>query len=255
MVWAVPLVALVAIAVHPGNDNYYDSMVNYDPQGDEQLHEWQRTTLIFRYTTGLLLGQLLALLVGVVLARRHRMPVALVIAAPLATAMAAVVFGVGQWLGPHGTPMQISYEPLDDPVFVRMVVRELVAYPLYALAGVGLGVLVRNWIAQRGELLVCLLAAGWLAATFAGLVQDDEGAAPHWLYWAVPPLGAAAAVALSGTSMEVWALEPVVRGDWGDGASIGLVAGAVLYALLLNVLAVTLTPTTDARTGRRSRRL
>lgn len=242
LVWAVPLAALVAIGAHPLNDTYYDSLVNFDPQSDEQLHEWGRTTLIFRHTTGLLFGQALALLVGAVLAGRHRMPVALTIAAPLATAMAAVVFAVGQWLGPYGSSLNIVYEPLDDPVFVRMVVRQLVAYPLYALAGVGLGVLVRNWIASRRELVVCLLAAGWLVATFAGLVQDDEGAAPHWLYWALPPLGAAAAVALSGKSMEVWALEPSVPGDWGDGASTALVVGATLYAVLLNLLAVTLTP-------------
>jgi hypothetical protein len=69
--------ALVAIAAHPLNDTYYDSLVNFDPQSEEQLNEWRRTTLIFRYTTGLLFGQLLALLVGAVLAGRHRMPAAL----------------------------------------------------------------------------------------------------------------------------------------------------------------------------------
>lgn len=231
--WAVPLVVLVALAAHPLNGIYYDALVNSDPQGDGQLREWKRTTMIFQHTTGMLFGQLLALLAGAVLARRHRPAVALAVAVPLAAAMAAAAFVTGQLTGATVT---ISYEPLDDPLFVRMVVRELAAYPLFAWAGVGIAGLVGNRLPLRR--LVYLVVPLWAVATFTGLVQTGDGGAPHWLYWAAPPVGAAAAVTRSGMSTGFGPDGPFVYGDWGNEASIALLIGAALYALVLNGLVV-----------------
>jgi hypothetical protein len=54
VVWAVPLLALVATVAWVCNGSFYDIAVNSDPQGDVQLDEWKRTTAIFHHTTGLL---------------------------------------------------------------------------------------------------------------------------------------------------------------------------------------------------------
>ena len=209
--WAVPLLVVAAVAVLPLNDAYYETVVNYDPQGDEQLYEWRRTTAIFRQTTGLLLGQLIALLAGELLARRHRLPVALAVAALLGAALAATAFTVGRVVG--------SEPPLDDPVFVRMVARELAMYPLYACAGVGLGALLRHWPRARAAVLVMVVVPTWCVATLIGLSQHD-----HWLYWVVPPIGAARAVALLDA--------PAVA--WGGRAVVGVAS----YAIALNLIAM-----------------
>jgi hypothetical protein len=238
--WAVPLVVLMAIAAHAFNDGYYEQLVNSDPQGDVQLHEWYRTTLIFRYTTGLLAGQLIALVVGAALATRHRLWVALAIAVPLSAAAAGAVFVTGQLMGPVGQQVHISYVPLDDPVFVRVMVRELAAYPLYAWAGVGIGSLLRDRIQW-----VFLLVPAWAVATFAGLVQKGEGAAPHWLYWAVPPIGGGTAVSLAGKSMGDTPVGPVLFGDWGARSSLWQLLGAAGWAALWVALAVFVKPAAD----------
>jgi hypothetical protein len=82
------------------------------------------------HTTGLLCGQLVALITGAALVRRHRWPVALAVAVLLGAALAVTAFVAGQLLGRVGESIDISYTPTDDPVFVRMLVRDLAAYPL-----------------------------------------------------------------------------------------------------------------------------
>jgi hypothetical protein len=73
-VWSLPVMALLAFVAMPFNEEFYGYWVNFDPQGDAQQHEWIYTTRIFRYTSGVLVGQLLALLTGAALraARRPR---------------------------------------------------------------------------------------------------------------------------------------------------------------------------------------
>jgi hypothetical protein len=238
-VWSIPVMAFVVIMARFLNEGYYDKLVNYDPQGDDQLYEWRRTTLIFRYTSGVLFGQLLALVAGAALARRHVWAVALPIAVPLGIVLAAVSFTVASLLGPVGPDTYVSYAPFDDPVVVRVLVRELAAYPLYACAGVGLGVLLggrRGW--QVRTLLWIPVGLVWLVATITGLLQDDGGDAPHWLYWAVPPIAAATAIALTGLSMNVSLFPQVLQGDWGREASAALLVSAAAYAVALNLLAV-----------------
>ena len=249
MVWAVPLLVLVATVAWVCNGSSYDLTVNSDPQGEFQLDEWKRTTAIFHHTTGLLYGQLLALIVGAALAARHRWAVALALAGLMSAALAATAFFAGQLLGPLGAANHGDYLPMGDPVFVRMLVRELVAYPLYAFSGVGLGVLIRTWLVPRPWFLIVLVVPLWMLGTLVGLFQDNGGDAPHWLYWVAPPIAAATAVSLSALSMSE-RFEPVLSegselvlsGDWGNEASIALLASATVYAVLLNLLAVTVVP-------------
>jgi hypothetical protein len=261
VVWAVPLLALVATVAWVCNGSFYDTAVNSDPQGDFQLGEWRRTTAIFHHTTGLLYGQLVALIVGAALAARHRWAVALALAGLLSGALAATAFFAGQLLGPLGQADHGDYLPMGDPVFVRMLVRELVAYPLYAFSGVGLGVLIRTWLVARAWPLIVLVAPPWMIGTLVGLFQNGDGDAPHWLYWVAPPIAAATAVSLSALSMverfgPAATAEPVLLGDWGNEASIALLAGATVYAVVLNLLAVTVVPhrhDPGPLTGQRSR--
>jgi hypothetical protein len=259
VVWAVPLLALVATVAWVCNGSYFDMAVNSDPEGEFQLDEWKRTTAIFHHTTGLLYGQILALIAGAALAARHRWAVALALAGLLAGALAATAFFAGQLLGPLGQANHGDYLPMGDPVFIRMLIRELVAYPLYAFSGVGLGVLIRNWLVPQAWSLIVLMVPLWMIGTLVGLFQNDGGDVPHWLYWVAPPIAAATAVSLSALSMSE-RFEPVLSegsevvlsGDWGNEASIALVASATVYAVVLNLVAVTVVPQRRDPTSGRS---
>jgi hypothetical protein len=113
-------------------------------------------------------------------------------------------------------------------------VSQLGAYPLWAAAGVGLGVLLRG--ARRGSGVLLVLAAVWWVAALTGLLQDDVFALPEWLLWTVPPMAAGTAIALAGLSMDVWSSPAVLEGDWGRTAGVALLVGAAAYALVLNLL-------------------
>jgi hypothetical protein len=230
---SIPLVATLAVLLLPLNDGYYEFWVNYDPQGDAQQHEWQYTTRAFRYTSGVLCGQLVALLAGAVLALRHRVR-ALAAAVPLGAVLAAVTFAVAY----H----RDGRDPLADAAIARLVTAELAAFPLFAAVGVGLGLL----LARHRRLL--LLAPPVFAALWAiGLTQDDRWGGPMWILWLLPPLAAAAAIPLTTTSVDVWAEPAVTVGDSGQGALIALLAGLLLYAGGLTLLSLAL------RSGRASR--
>ena len=127
---------------------------------------------------------------------------------------------------------------VDNPILMRMLLHELAAFPLYAAAGVGLGILLaRSKPARRHRgLLVAPFLLGWCVATLTGLVQDDEFDAWPWLLWAVPFVAAGTAIALSGLSADVWAVPPVEVGDWGWSAGITLLVSAEAYAVVLNLL-------------------
>jgi hypothetical protein len=242
VVWVVPVMVLLVLIGRPLNDVYFVTFVDQDP--DPDAYEWQRTTLIFRYTSGLLCGQLLALVAGAALAVRYRQAVALAYAVPLGALLAAAGFVLGAVLGPvggldlfgFGPQIDIDYDPLEDPVVVRVLVRELAAYPLFAAFGVGLGVLLGGRHAGRRRVLWCLLLVPpWIVATVAGLAQTYRGDLPHWLYWAVPPIGAAAAVAQAGLPADAGAGSGSGL-DWGREASLALLVGVAAYAVCLNLL-------------------
>jgi hypothetical protein len=236
-VWSVLVMALLVLVATPFNVGFYEYWVNYDPQGDAQQHESLYTTRIFRYTSGVLCGQLLVLLAGAALACRYAQATALVVAVPLAVLLAGVTFEVAYLLA-RASEGDYFYgaAPLDDPILVRVLVHELAAYPLYAAAGVGLGVLANGGRVRGGHLLLPLLVVGWCVATMTGLLQDDRFSAPYWLLWTVPPIAAGTAIALAGLSMDVWTVPTVVIGDWGRSASTALLISAGAYALGLNLL-------------------
>jgi len=236
-VWCLPLMGLLACAAMPFNTGFYEYWINFDPQGDGQQHEWVQTRRIFRFTSGILCGQLLALVVGVVLSRRHRHAVALALAVPVGALLAGVTVAVAF---PLAAALEAGRPPADDSALQHVLLRELAAFPLYAAAGVGLGVLLAGRRRRRWHRAVAvpLLGLGWCVATLTGLVQDDEFDAWPWLLWAVPFVAAGAAIALAGLSMDVWEVPPLLVGDRGRGAGVALLVSAGAYALVLNLAAV-----------------
>ncbi|GAA3948891.1 hypothetical protein [Actinoplanes auranticolor] len=241
-VWSVLVAALLGWAAMPFNNGHYEYWINFDPQGDGQQQEWVQTRRIFRYTSGVLCGQLLALVAGVALSRRHRHAVALTIAVPLGAVLAVVTVALAfpfAWVLESSRPAAVP--AFDDPILTRVLLGELAAYPLYAAAGVGLGILVRRSarLRKRKRLLVPLFLLFWTVTTLTGLVQDDEYDAWPWLLWAVPFVAAGTAIALAGLSADAWEFPPVPVGDWGRSATLALLASAAAYALILNLLAVT----------------
>jgi hypothetical protein len=226
--WSLPVMALLVLLARPFNNQFYELVVNYDPQGDAQQHEWVYTTGIFQHTSGFLCGQLLAVVAGIALGRRHAWPAAVLRALAIGVLLAAVAFAVAVPLALTGK----QPAPFGDPVLARVLLCELAAVPLFAAAGAGLGTVFRGRLLGP---LVALLAAGWCAGTVIGLLQDDRLSWPLWLLWTVPPIAAAATVALAGLSVDVWSDTPVVVGDWGRGSSVALLAGVAAYALGLNV--------------------
>lgn len=155
---------------------------------------------------------------------------------PLGVLLAGVTFAVGYPLARANEAGYPPTAPLDDPVLVRVLACELAAYPAYAAAGVGLGVLLGGPARGARRLILPLLVAGWCVASLTELLQDDQFNAPHFLLWTVPPIAAGAAIALAGLSMDVWARPPVLTGDWGHSASVALLVSALAYALGLNLL-------------------
>ena len=226
--WLAVLAAALAVLVlisMPVNDRFYDFWVNYDPQGDAQVHEAWVTTRIYRYTSGVLCGQFLSLVAGYVLGGRRWW------AAPAAAVLlAAVTVAVA-------IPLARSYGG-DASVPLRLLVVELAAYPLCAAAGAGAGALLHRGRLRRARdaVLVAAVALWWIAAS-VGLVQDDAPGIPPWLLWLLPPLAAGTAIAQAGLSINVNTDPPVLAGDWGAGASVALLGGLAIYAGLAVLLA------------------
>jgi len=223
------VVAVLAWLAMPFNDGFYESFVNYDPQGDAQQYEWVATRWIFRYTSGVLCGQFVAVVAGVALARRHRHLRALLFAAPLGVLLAGATVAVAFPLA-GSFPAGSHPPPLTDPVLVRLLWFELAAYPLWAVAGVGVGVL-----AGRRRLLLAGLGVAWWIAAAVGLLQTETYGWTAVVLPVLPPLAASTAITLAGLSMDPWADPPVPDGDWGRGASLALVCGLIAYALALNL--------------------
>jgi hypothetical protein len=222
-VWCLPLMALLAWAAMSVNGGFYEWAVNFDPQGDDQQQEWQDYTRLFRYTSGMLLGQLLALVVGAVLSRWHRQAVALALAIPLGALLAAVSVAAAHPLASLLQTSRYAVSPYHDPDLLPILLRELIAYPLLAVAGVGLGILLKG-----RRILPALLLLGWCIAMLAGLLQTDRYAAWPWTLWTIPPMSAGTALALAGQSPSAWGHHP----------SLTLLVGTAAWAVILNLLAL-----------------
>ncbi|SCG72198.1 hypothetical protein [Micromonospora humi] len=254
VLWSVPAMALLVLVAMPFNGWFYGFWINYDAQGDAQQYELLHTTRILRYTSGVLCGQALAWLAGVVLAGRNAQARALAVAVPLALLLAGVAVAVAYPLARALDSAFFTTPALDDPILVRVLLYEVAAYPLHAAAGVGLGALLHGRLRRPATRwpLVLLILLGWCVATLVGLVQDDRFHAPYALLWTVPPMAAGTAIALAGLSTDVWAVPPVTVGDWGRGAGIALLVSSAAYALGLNLLArVRAAPVTHEENGSR----
>jgi hypothetical protein len=244
--WSLPVMALLVLLARPFNDQFYELVVNYDPQGDAQQHEWVYTTGIFQHTSGFLCGQLLAVVAGIVLGRRHPWPAAVRRALGIGVLLAAVAFAVAVPLALTGR----QPAPFGDPVLVRVLLCELAAVPLLAAAGAGLATVARGRVLGP---LVALAGVGWCVGTVIGLLQDNRLSWPLWLLWTVPPVAAAATIALAGLSVDVWSDPSVVVGDWGRGSSIALLAGVSAYALGVNLWAAWVNAAAGTARGRPGR--
>ena len=232
------LLVVVLMAV---NDGFYEAWINYDPQGGEQQWEWRYNRQVMRRTSGVLCGHVLAFAVGVLTARRHRHAVALAVAALSGTALAAVTVAVAWPLG--GDLFRVSDgEVLWGPGGVEGVPywALLTAFPLCALAGVGLGVLLAGVQINRQARIAVGVAVflGWPVVVMAGLMQDDRLGFPSVLLWLIPPLAAATAIGMASLSRDVWDYSLVPPGDWGHEAAVALAGGLVAYAVVLNLAAV-----------------
>ncbi len=242
-VWSIPLMALVVLATHEFNsDFFYNLFVNGDAQGEVQAAEQDFADHVFTYTSGVLYGQVLSAVVGMVLARRYRHRVALLVAVAVSVVLAAVTAVVSRPLVEPVSALTAGMA-FDHAAPRRVLLTELVAYPLYAACGVGLGVLVWRLPGVWRRLLWVSLAVGWTLATATGLLQDNTLHAPTWLL-GLPPVAAAATVALAALSgTDPYPFDPDdptalnVVGDWGRGAGAALLVGALAWAVVLNAAA------------------
>ncbi len=239
LVWSVPLTALLVYTLMPFNSDFYEDFINYDPQY-VQTQEWAQTQRIFRYTSGMLCGQLVAWRAGVSLGRRNRHVTALALAIGLGLLLAGVTVALAYPLAAALEAGHVAPGPAADPLLRRVLVVELLAYPLFAAAGVGWAVrrgARRSATGSRRWLVPPLLVAGWAVVTLVGLMQDDGVfVAFRPLLWVVPPFAAAAVLSGAGLSRDVWDPPYAVVGDWGVEAGVALLVGTAASAVVLNVL-------------------
>jgi hypothetical protein len=234
-VWSVPLMALAVRSTAGFNRGFYEYFVNGDPQGDAQQAEWQYATHVFTYTSGVLVGQLLSVVVGMELARRHRHGFALTLSVALSALLAGVTVAVGRPLVEPVGRLAAGL-PVDHAEPGRVLLTEVAAYPLYAAIGVGLGVLLWRLPGGWNRPVLVALALGWIVGTATGLLQNDTFAAPAWLL-GLPPVAGSAAVALAALSVTDRSDDvAVVVGDLGHHAGVALLVGAAAWAVALNLL-------------------
>ncbi|GIF44996.1 hypothetical protein [Actinoplanes xinjiangensis] len=242
VLWAIPATVLLAAVLVPANDGFYLTWINYDPQGEGQQWEWRYNREVMRNTSGYLYGHLLALLTGMWLAHRHRYPVALVIAAGTGTAMAAAAFLTARALGGERLRIGGDGRVLWEPAVVGEVQHGplLLAFPLYALLGVGLGVLLAGWLPSRQSRTAgtLVLAVGWSVVSVAGLMQIGRLDFPAAWLWVVPPLAAACAIGMASLSLSAGEASAAHVGDWGDTASGALVTGLAAWTAVVIVAAL-----------------
>ncbi len=256
VLWAIPAMVLLVVALMSVNEGFYEQMINYDPQGDGQQWEWGYHRQVMRATSGVLVGHVLAFVTGMWLARRYPHRTALPSASGLGVVLALVAFGTARLVS--GGPRLRSPGPagVEDPRYWALIL----AFPLFAAAGVGLGKLigarpVESVQAGSGEeqrrltrkaAVVVLATLGWLVVTAAGLLEDDRLSLPAVLLWLLPPLAAATVIGMGALSLDVWDLNPAFTGDWGEAAAFALAGCLTAWAVLLNVA---------ARSRTRSRRI
>lgn len=217
----------------PLNADFYLDWVYFDPQTRNENAHKAYLTAAFCATSGSVLGQWLAFGYGLMLAdARRRMWPCLALAALAGAGMAAVNGVVASRLAPsHVEDLAL----LHDPGVERLVAAELAAYPLLAIAGVGLGRIARRmviaWLAWPAAVGACAFVTPFLPVMLA-----LPWPVVFWTTALLPPVsGQITALAVAAEhdpdnpAAAAWHL--------GTAAMAGMLAGALLYAVVLNLLA------------------
>ncbi|MFC0505628.1 hypothetical protein [Micromonospora costi] len=235
----LPLLAVWTVAAFRWNEVAADVFGNYDAQGDDQVLEQMGVLAGQRWTSGHALGQLLALVVGAGLAVeafRRRGDRGRTVASPrtvlVARMLAAVLVSVAlAATAVTVTAVLMAGEPIDTapleaavlahperypyalpPAEVHAGVRRavlvgLAGFPLWAVVGVGVGVLVRR-IALTAALGVAYHASTFFLAAFVSHSRLLVAAVPMVTHAAAVDVvqdravgGPATAVALAATGL------------------------------------------------------
>ncbi|MGW4461266.1 hypothetical protein [Micromonospora sp. NPDC004704] len=240
--WAPGAVAVLALLLMPVYESGYEFVVNPDPQGDAEQFERLYTTALLRYTSGFLCGQLIALALGAALGRQSvragttSRPLSIMAAAGLAGAALgllnlAVVAPAAALrteltmsiVDVRATGLDFDPDLLRDPGFWQVVLVGLLSFPLWAVAGAAVGLLL-----DPDRVVPTLLA--WVLAhgvTAVLLVLWDEEFAAFVVLWS-PPFGSVASPIGTGTST------PTV--------TVALLVVGVAYAAVLGWAAVRYPP-------------
>ncbi|MGW3615108.1 hypothetical protein ACWD6N_35810 [Micromonospora sp. NPDC005163] len=267
LLWLLPvLVVSAAVLLMPMNADYYMTWVYYDPQTDYERLEQYYVDGVFSYTSGVLVGHLLALLfgAGLVLAdhppRRTLVALArwpdpgtappdpgtalpaklvvavlggvafallnLVVTVPLAGAVVGTPPGVAEM---RAAGVSFRPELLTDPGVRLAMLTGFGAYPLFAALGVGLAALLgRVWR------VVTVVLLWWLTMLVPGFFvvgqPRDDAVLMSVVLLLVPPIAQYASMhwlALTGYEPGHGAPE-----GYGELAAVGLVVGVLAYAIL-----------------------
>ncbi|MBE1491072.1 hypothetical protein [Plantactinospora soyae] len=232
---AAVLVAAISAALVSHNSNYYEVWVYNDPQTSEEQYEQFVIDLFMAHTSGFFWGPIIALLLGVFLASRLRgVPQALGVAVPAGVLLAGVNFAVAWQLsadtrrGSAWYPASVPANLLADDRFQHVVGAGLAAYPLAAIAGVGLGALF-VYLLRLPAVAVLPLAVmvavpygafaaifGWFAAAV-----DDEPVALFGTLGLLPLTAVTSAVQRSAVD------------DHGGALTLTMLISSAAWALLL----------------------
>ncbi|MER7892207.1 hypothetical protein ABTX15_20545 [Micromonospora sp. NPDC094482] len=237
---AVVLVAVVAAALTPFNGNYYEVAIYNDPQTSEERYEQVMVDVFMAHTSGFFWGQFIALLLGAFLASRLRgMRWALAAALSVGVLLAAVNFAaawhsssdIRRWLAwraekSAGLPIDL----LSDDRFHHVLAAGLAAFPIAAIAGVGLGTLIAPLlrlpaVAVASIALLSTVSYGAFAAILGWLVAiaDSEPVALFVVLALLPPTAVTPSVVRTAI------------GDHGGAFTVTMLTSGVAWALLLTI--------------------
>ncbi|MFK3979953.1 hypothetical protein ACI2K4_06160 [Micromonospora sp. NPDC050397] len=205
------VVPALALLLMPPLEHWYGFAVNYDVQGDVQRFESAYTTALLRFSSGFVGGPLVAFALGAALGRSsvHGRPLArpglaptlvagavagtvlalanLAVVVPVAAARTELTMSVAQVraVGLHFHP-----DLLQDPGFWYVLLVGTVSFPLWAVAGVGIGTL----IGPARRLAPLLTAWNTVALVLAGvlLLWSDRRSVVLSAVAVSPPYGAVA---------------------------------------------------------------
>jgi hypothetical protein len=197
---SVLLTAAGAVLLLDVNRGLYLDLIYFDPQTDDEKRAYGRTTAIMTATSGFAFGQLVALVMGAWLTQSFRAPLrALILAVPTGVVLAVIDLTIAWSASTHLEDVS------GEPAFRLAVGVGLIAFPLAAAAGVGLGA----WSGRRLQVILMivlpiLVVLGYVG-TAIGAITDTSPAVMLVLLTAVPP--AAVTVALAQVGVEGYGVE------------------------------------------------